>query len=228
MGVEQCGIGDCGDHAPAAILDRHVDIGAGVGDAHDARAVDTGRCRPGDQRIARVVAAQDRAECDRAPRLRQPKRNIQRNAARAPPDLPGEVVALAEEVGRELARAGAVIVCGGLGGVMEAACRGAKEEGGRTLGILPGRDRVGANPHLDLSVVTGMSEARNALIARTADALVALPGGHGTLSEIALGLKMGRRVVGLRAWSDVGGVISVEDPAEAVCLALEAIPPSAG
>ena len=132
-----------------------------------------------------------------------------------------DAIALAEEVGREVARAGAVIVCGGLGGVMEAACRGAKQEDGRTLGILPGHDRSGANPHLDLSVVTGMGDARNALVARSSDALVALPGGHGTLSEIALGLKMGRPVVGLRAWSEMAGVGAAQDPADAVRLALQ-------
>jgi uncharacterized protein (TIGR00725 family) len=136
-----------------------------------------------------------------------------------------EVLALAEEVGREVAKAGAIVVCGGLGGVMEAACRGAKEAGGRTLGILPGHDRSRANAHLDLSVVTGMGDARNALVARSSDAIVALPGGHGTLSEIALGLKMGRRVVGLRSWSDVDGVVAAESPAEAVRLAAGSVLP---
>jgi uncharacterized protein (TIGR00725 family) len=134
---------------------------------------------------------------------------------------PAETLALAEEVGREVARAGAVVVCGGLGGVMEAACRGAKKEGGRTLGILPGHDRSGANPHLDLSVVTGMGDARNAIVARSSDALVALPGGHGTLSEVALGLKTGRPVVGLGAWAEVEGVAAASTPADAVRLALE-------
>jgi len=131
-----------------------------------------------------------------------------------------ELAALAEAVGREVAEAGAVLVCGGLGGVMEAACRGAWSRDGRTLGILPGPDRRGANPFLEMSVVTGMGEARNALVARSADALVALPGGAGTLSEIALGLKMGRRVVALGAWETVEGVLRAEDPAEAVRLAL--------
>src|SRR5581483_3976079 len=106
----------------------------------------------------------------------------------------------AEEVGRLLAAAGAVVVCGGLGGAMEAACRGAKSAGGTTLGILPGRDRAGANRFVDLAVATGLGEARNALVVRAADALVAVGGGYGTLSEIALALKAGTPVVGLGTW----------------------------
>ena len=108
--------------------------------------------------------------------------------------------AVAYEVGRELARRGAVIVCGGLGGVMEAACRGAKEEGGATLGLLAGDDRTAANPFVDVAVATGMGEARNALVARTADVVVAVAGEFGTLSEIALALRMGKPVVGLSTW----------------------------
>jgi uncharacterized protein (TIGR00725 family) len=111
-----------------------------------------------------------------------------------------EVAALAEAVGREIARAGAVLVCGGRGGVMEAACRGAKAEGGTTVGILPGLDRREANPYVDIPIVTGLGEARNAVVVRTADAVVAVSGGFGTLSEIGLALKMGRPVVGLGTW----------------------------
>jgi uncharacterized protein (TIGR00725 family) len=107
---------------------------------------------------------------------------------------------LAAEVGRELARRSAVVVCGGLGGVMEAACRGAKEAGGTTVGILPGSDRSAANAFVDVAVATGIGEARNALIVRTADALVAVGGEYGTLSEIALALKAGKPVVGLGTW----------------------------
>jgi uncharacterized protein (TIGR00725 family) len=118
---------------------------------------------------------------------------------------PGEASAaeleVAEQLGRCLAEAGALVVCGGLGGVMEAACRGARSGGGLTLGILPGRDRREANPFVDVAVATGLGEARNALVVRAADALVAVGGGYGTLSEIALALKGGTPVVGLGTWA---------------------------
>jgi uncharacterized protein (TIGR00725 family) len=114
------------------------------------------------------------------------------------------VAALAREVGREIARRGAVLVCGGRGGVMEAACRGARDEGGTTVGILPGVERGGANPYVDVPIITGLGEARNAIVVRSADAVVAVSGGYGTLSEIGLALKMGRPVVGLGTW-ELGG-----------------------
>ena len=117
-----------------------------------------------------------------------------------PDPAPPEVAALAEEIGRLLADAGAVLVCGGLGGVMEAACRGASEGGGITMGILPGRDRAAANPHLSVSIPTGMGEMRNALIVRAADAVIAVAGEFGTLSEIAFALKARVPVVGLGTW----------------------------
>lgn len=136
---------------------------------------------------------------------------------------PGEAepdeIAAAERVGVELARRGAVVVCGGLGGVMEAACRGAKEAGGTTLGILPGTDRGAANPFVDLAVPTGLGEARNALVVRAADVLIAVGGAYGTLSEIALALKGGKRVVGLRSW-DIDGVEPAETAEDAVAGAL--------
>jgi uncharacterized protein (TIGR00725 family) len=125
----------------------------------------------------------------------------------------------AERVGGELARRGAVVVCGGLGGVMEAACRGAKSEGGVTLGILPGSDRRQANRFVDLAVPTGFGEARNALVVRAADALVAVGGAYGTLSEIALALKAGKPVVGLGTWV-IDGVVPAESPEAAVESAL--------
>ena len=130
-----------------------------------------------------------------------------------------ELLADAEAVGAELARRGAVLVCGGLGGVMEAACRGARAEGGTTLGILPGEDRAAANPWVSVAVATGLGELRNGLVVRSADAVIAIAGGYGTLSEIALALKAGMRVVGLRSW-EIGGVLAVDDPAAAVELAL--------
>ncbi|HEV2787386.1 MAG TPA: TIGR00725 family protein, partial [Solirubrobacteraceae bacterium] len=119
----------------------------------------------------------------------------------------------------ELARRGAVVVSGGLGGVMEAACRGAREGGGTTLGILPGDDRRAANPFVGVAVATGMGELRNGLVVRSADALIAIAGGPGTLSEIALALKAGKRVIGLGTW-EIDGVHAAADPAEAVALAL--------
>lgn len=161
--------------------------------------------------------------------------------------------ALAFSVGDALARAGAVIVCGGGGGVMEAACRGAQlaaesmsrggrasaaSRGGRpgaeeaaevvTIGILPGLDRAAANPYVDVAIATGMGELRNGLIVRSADALIAIGGAYGTLSEIALALRAGKRVVGLRTW-ELGreglvddGVVVAGDAAEAVAVALAA------
>lgn len=133
-----------------------------------------------------------------------------------------ETAALAEEVGREIARHGATLVCGGRGGVMEAACRGARSVGGTTVGILPGTDRAQANPYVDIPIVTGLGEARNVLVVRSADAVIAVSGGYGTLSEIALALKMGRPVVGIRTWelrhpSQAGpGLATATTPAEAV------------
>ena len=123
----------------------------------------------------------------------------------------------AEEVGAGLAEAGAVVVTGGLGGVMEAASRGARSRRGRTLGLLPGDDRDAANGWVEIAVPTGMGELRNGLVVRAADAVVAIGGGHGTLSEIALALKLGRPVVGLGTW-EVHGVDHVSTPEDALAL----------
>jgi hypothetical protein len=139
------------------------------------------------------------------------------------------IAALAEEVGRLLARSGAVVVCGGLGGVMEAACRGAKSAGGMTVGILPGLDRSEANTWVDVAIPTGLGEARNALVVRAADVLVAIGGEYGTLSEIALALKTGKPVVGLDTWevSRAGelrlDIVLAATPAEAVEQALRLV-----
>ena len=111
-----------------------------------------------------------------------------------------DACAAAFEVGRELARRGCVLICGGLGGVMEAACRGAAGQGGLTVGLLPGSDRFEGNPHLSVAIATGMGEMRNALVVRAADVVIAIGGEYGTLSEIALALKSGRPVVGLGTW----------------------------
>jgi uncharacterized protein (TIGR00725 family) len=108
--------------------------------------------------------------------------------------------ALGEQVGRLLAERGAILVCGGLGGLMEAAAGGCAAAGGISIGILPTIDRAEANPYLTVAVATGMGEARNAVVVRTADAVIAIGGEYGTLSEIALALKMGKPVVGLGTW----------------------------
>ncbi|MGH9182767.1 MAG: TIGR00725 family protein [Acidimicrobiales bacterium] len=135
-------------------------------------------------------------------------------------------VEVAEAVGRGLAGAGAVVVCGGLGGVMEAACRGARRAGGITVGILPGDDRSTANPYLTVALPTGLGELRNGLVVRAADAVIAVGGGYGTLSEIALALKTRVPVVGLDTWGPsrggrpVGGVVTAADPDGAVARAL--------
>ncbi len=121
----------------------------------------------------------------------------------------------AEEVGRLIARNGAVLVCGGLGGVMEAASKGAKSKGGLTVGILPRNDSRDANQYIDIPISTGLGIGRNVIIARTADALIAVGGEYGTLSEIAFALQMGKPVVGIRTW-DIKGIISTENAAEAV------------
>jgi|SRR3954447_5042042 len=138
-----------------------------------------------------------------------------------PGEAEPEELAAAERVGAELARRGAIVVCGGLGGVMEAACRGAKGAGGTTVGILPGSDRSAANAHVDVALPTGLGEARNALVVRAADVLIAVGGAYGTLSEIALALKGGKRVVGIKSW-DIEGVEVAEGPDEAVASALPA------
>lgn len=131
-----------------------------------------------------------------------------------------ETTQLAEAVGRGIAASGAVLVCGGLGGVMEAAGRGAKAAGGLTIGILPGYDPAAANPYMDIPVCTGMGHARNAIIAATANALIALEGAYGTLSEMALGLKMGRPVISLGRRENPPGALSASDADEAVRMAL--------
>ena len=121
----------------------------------------------------------------------------------------------AEEIGRLIAKKGANLVCGGLGGVMEAASRGAKLEGGSTVGILPHDNSKEANQYIDFPVATGLGIGRNVIIARTADALIAVGGEYGTLSEIAFALQMGKPVVGIKTW-DIKGVIGAKNAADAV------------
>jgi uncharacterized protein (TIGR00725 family) len=134
----------------------------------------------------------------------------------------------AEAVGHGLAEAGAIVVSGGRGGVMEAACRGAKSAGGTTLGILPGERRDEANPYVDVAVATGLGELRNGLVVRASDGLVAVGGAFGTLSEIALALVAGKPVVALGGWElarageQVDAVVRADSPQDAVARVLAA------
>ena len=139
-----------------------------------------------------------------------------------------DVGLLAEEVGKELARRGATVVCGGLGGVMEAVCRGAKSAGGTTIGILPGSDPGDANQWVDIPICTGLGYARNVIVVKTGRAVIAVDGAYGTLSEIGHALGDGIPVVGLSTWT-IGqndrpdrSIIVADDPADAVKKALEA------
>jgi uncharacterized protein (TIGR00725 family) len=129
-----------------------------------------------------------------------------------------EVADLAREVGREVARRGAVLLCGGLGGVMAAATQGASEAGGVTLGILPDADRSRANPYLTYSIATNLGHARNIVIAHAADALIAVDGDYGTISEAAIALKLGKPLVALKAGWNLRGLRRAATAPEAVDL----------
>jgi len=141
-------------------------------------------------------------------------------------DSSEEETRLAEEVGRELARRGVTLICGGLSGVMEAACRGAVSQGGTTIGILPGNDRHEANSYVNIPIVTGMGYARNAIVAKSAQAVIAIGGSYGTLSEIAYALQSDVPVIGLGTWSlsragmEDKSIVAAHSPAEAVEKAL--------
>jgi uncharacterized protein (TIGR00725 family) len=136
-------------------------------------------------------------------------------------DCSEDICELAEEVGEGIAAAGAILVCGGMGGVMEAAARGAKKQGGITIGILPGVDKNQGNPHIDFPIVTGLGEGRNLLVVRNSDVLIAFPGKFGTLSEIAFALKLGKPVFGLSTWNVSGEIIKAGSASEAVSMALD-------
>lgn len=133
------------------------------------------------------------------------------------------VAALAEAVGEEAARRGLVLVCGGLGGVMEAACRGARRHRGTTIGLLPSYDRGTGNPWLEIALPTGLGHARNVLVVAASDAVVALAGEHGTASEIHLARVLGKPVVACCAWEEVEDVVHATSPREAVERALALI-----
>ncbi|TET48768.1 MAG: TIGR00725 family protein [Dehalococcoidia bacterium] len=144
-------------------------------------------------------------------------------------DCTPEEARLAEEVGRELARKDAILVCGGLGGVMEAACRGASAGGGLTIGILPGGSRQTANPYVQIPVVTNLGEARNVIVVKSAEAVIAIGGGYGTLSEIGHALRNGIPVVGLNTWSlsrndrPDNSIVLAKNPVDAVNKALNMV-----
>ena len=127
-----------------------------------------------------------------------------------------EIYEMARKVGDGIAKAGAILVCGGLGGVMEAACRGAYEAGGQTVGILPGPDRTQANPYVTVPIVTDLGHARNILIVRSSHVLVAVSGGYGTLSEMSIALKLGKPLIGLHTWPDIEGIHYVTTPEDAM------------
>ncbi len=129
---------------------------------------------------------------------------------------PEEVYRLAMNAGSAIAKRGGIIVCGGLGGVMEAVCRGAREAGGTTIGILPGDSPHEANPYVTHAIATGMGIARNIIIVRTAQVCLAIDGQYGTLSEIAYALQLGKKVVSLTSWDHIPGVIPVATVEEAI------------
>ena len=144
-------------------------------------------------------------------------------------NAPKEAVEMAEAVGRELAKRGAVVVCGGLNGVMEAVCRGAKSEGGVTIGVLPGDDPESANSFVDFPVPTGMGHARNAIVVKAGLAVIAVDGAYGTLSEIGHAIAEGKTVIGLKTWrisqeekDEQTTIVRAGTPQEAVELALQA------
>ena len=162
-------------------------------------------------RIVRVVV-------DGVPSVTKPMIGVIGSSSCSP-----EVARLAEEVGKGIARKGGVLICGGLGGVMEAVCRGAKSEGGSTIGILPGSSRDDANQWVDIPIVTGMGVARNTIIVSSSQAIISVSGGYGTLSEIGFSLNLGVPIVGLLTWEIDAPIIRAETPEEAVELAFQAL-----
>jgi uncharacterized protein (TIGR00725 family) len=141
-----------------------------------------------------------------------------------------EVLKLAEEVGSEIAKRGAAVVCGGLSGVMEAVCKGARKEGGLTIGIIPSDDKNDANPFVQIPIVTGMGMGRNVMLVKTADVIIAVGGEFGTLSEIAHALNIGKKVIGLRTWNlekardrPIPNLIVAANPKHAVDIAMTSI-----
>jgi uncharacterized protein (TIGR00725 family) len=144
--------------------------------------------------------------------------------ASQPPD---ELLPIAEKVGEEIAKRGGVLICGGMGGIMEYASKGAKMAGGTTIGILPTMTRDSANPYIDIPIVTGIGYARNIIVVLSSEAIIAIGGAYGTLTELAYALHFNIPVVGIRTWrlesefTDVKGIIYADKPEEAVRIAME-------
>jgi uncharacterized protein (TIGR00725 family) len=144
--------------------------------------------------------------------------------ASQPPD---ELLPIAEKVGEEIAKRGGILICGGMGGIMESACKGAKRSGGLTVGILPTITRDSANPYIDIPIVTGIGYARNIIVVLTSEAIIAIGGAYGTLTELAFALHFNIPVIGIRTWrvesefTEVKGIIYVDEPEEAVRIAME-------
>lgn len=133
-----------------------------------------------------------------------------------------KIAKIAYEVGKEIAKRKAILICGGLGGVMEEAARGAKENKGLTVGILPGFSSSDANPYIDIPLVTGMDHGRNIIVVRSCDAIIAIDGREGTLSEIAFALKLMIPLIGIETW-EIEGVIKAKDAKDAVRKAFQAL-----
>ena len=131
-------------------------------------------------------------------------------------DCPPEIYNMASELGDLIAKNDWILICGGLGGVMEGAAKGCYKGGGVTIGILPGEKKLAANPFITLPIPTGLGEARNLLVVRASDVVVAIAGGYGTLSEIGLALKIDKPVVGLKTWPGIDGIDYVDTPEQAI------------
>ncbi len=131
-------------------------------------------------------------------------------------DCSTEIYSIAGELGYLIAQHDWILVCGGLGGVMEGASKGCCKAGGITVGILPGKEKDSANPFITMPIPTGLGEGRNLLVVRASDVVVAIAGGYGTLSEIGLALKIGKPVVGLKTWPGIIGIDYVETPQQAI------------
>ncbi len=129
---------------------------------------------------------------------------------------PDATYQLASNIGFEIGKRGWVLICGGLGGVMEGAAKGCLEAAGMTVGLLPGLNKESANPYINIPIATGLGEGRNLLVVRASDVLVSVSGGYGTLSEIALALKIGKPVIGIDTWKDIKGVHYVSDHHEVI------------
>jgi uncharacterized protein (TIGR00725 family) len=130
---------------------------------------------------------------------------------------------IAQEVGKEIARNGCTLLCGAMGGVMEASCQGAKSHGGTTIGILPGTSKAGCNPYIDYPIVTGMGHGRNIIVASSSDAIIAIGGSFGTLSEIAFALRLKIPIIGIKTWDVSSDIQKAETPQQAVFMAIKLI-----